>query len=40
MNGKEYVVYNRKRFPKMKDLPRLGPIQAVMYTGKVIISTK
>jgi len=36
MNGKVSVVYNRKYFPKMRDFSRLGTLQAVMHTVKVV----
>ena len=34
------VVFNRNLFSKMKDFSRLGPLQAVTYTAKVVVSKK
>ena len=31
-------IFNRNYFPKMKDFSRLGALQAVMYTVKVVVS--
>jgi len=36
MDRKLYIVFNRNCFPKMKDFPRLGDLQAVTYTVKVV----
>jgi len=40
MNGKVSTVYNRNCFPKMTDFSRLGALQAVTYTIKVVVSKK
>jgi len=40
MDGKVSVVFNRNCFPKMKDFARLGALQAVTYTVKVVVSKK
>ena len=40
MNGKLSVVCNRNCFPKLKDFSRLGPLEAVVYTVKVVVSKK
>jgi len=40
MNGKMSMVFNRNCFPKLKDFSRLGPVQAVMYPVKVVVSKK
>ena len=34
------MVFNRNCFPKMTDFLRLGALQAVMYTVKVVVSKK
>jgi len=34
------MVFNRNGFPKMTDFLRLGALQAVMYTVKVVVSKK
>jgi len=40
MDGEVSVVFNRNCFPKLKDFSRLGPLQAVMYTVKLVVSKK
>jgi len=40
MNWKISVVFNRNCFPKMKHFSRLGFLQAVTYTAKVVVSKK
>ena len=40
MDGKVSMVFNRNCLPKMKDFSRLGALQAVMYTVKVVVSKK
>ena len=40
MNRKVYVFFNRNCFPKMTDFSRFGPLQAVMYIVKVVVSKK
>jgi len=40
MNGKIYGVFNCNCFPKMKHFSRLGPLQAVTCTVKVVVSKK
>ena len=40
MDGKVSMVFNRNCFPKMKDFSRLGDLQAVTYTVKVVVSKK
>ena len=40
MDGKVSVVFNRSCFPKMTDFSRLGALQAVTYTVKVVVSKK
>jgi len=39
MNGKVSVVFKRNCFPKMKDILRLGPLQAVTLI-KIVVSEK
>jgi len=34
------VFFNRNCFPKMTDFSRFGPLQAVMYIVKVVVSKK
>jgi len=34
------MVFNRNYFPKMTDFSRLGALQAVTYTLKVVVSKK
>ena len=38
MDGKVSMVFYRNCFRKMKDFSRLGPLQAVTYTVKVVVS--
>jgi len=38
MNGKVSMVFNRNCFPKMTVFSRLGALQAVTYTVKVVVS--
>jgi len=40
MDGKVSVVFNRNCFPKMTDFSRLGTLQEVTYTDKVVVSKK
>ena len=40
MDGKLSIVFNRNCFPKMTDFSRLGALQAVTYTVKVVVSKK
>ena len=40
MNGKVSIVFDCNCFPKMADFSRLGPLQAVTYIVKVVISEK
>ena len=40
MDGEVSVVFNRNCFPKLTDVSRLGPLQAVMYTVKLVVSKK
>jgi len=40
MDGEVSVVFNRNCFPKLKDFSRLGFLQAVMYTVKLVVSKK
>jgi len=40
IDGKVLMVFNRNCFSKMKDFSRLGAIQAVTYTVKVVVSEK
>ena len=40
MDGKVYVVFNCNCFSKMKDFSRLGALEAVTYTVKVVVSKK
>jgi len=40
MDGKVSMVLNRNCFPKMTDFLRLGALQAVTYTLKVVVSKK
>jgi len=40
MDGKVYIVFNRNCFPKMTEFSRLGALQAVTYTVKVVVSKK
>jgi len=40
IDGKVLMVFNRNYFSKMKDFSRLGAIQAVTYTVKVVVSEK
>jgi len=37
MDGKVSMVFNRDCFPKMTDFSRLGALQAVTYTVKVVV---
>jgi len=38
MDGKVSMVFNRNSFPQMTDFSRLGALQAVTYTLKVVVS--
>jgi len=38
MDGKVTLVFNRNCFPKITDFSRLGTLQAVTYTLKVVVS--
>jgi len=40
MDGKVSMVFNRYCFPKLTDFSRLGALQAVTYTLKVVVSKK
>jgi len=40
MDGKVSMVFNRSCFPKMTDFSRLGVLQTVTYTLKVVVSKK
>jgi len=40
MDGKVSVVFNRNCFPKITDFTRLGDLQAVTYTVKMVVSKK
>jgi len=40
MDGKVSMVFNRNCSPKMTDFSRLGALQAVTYTIKVVVSKK
>ena len=40
MDGKVSMVFNRNCFPKMTDFSRLGALQAVTCTIKVVVSNK
>jgi len=40
MDGKVSMVFTRNCFPKMTDFSRLGALQAVTYTLKVVVSKK
>ena len=40
MDGKVSMVFNRNCFPKLTDFSRLGALQAVTYTVKVVVSKK
>jgi len=40
MDGEVSMVFNRNRFSKMKDFSRIGALQAVTYTLKVVVSKK
>jgi len=40
MDEKVSMVFNRNCFPKMTDFSRLGALQAVAYTLKVVVSKK
>ena len=39
-DGKVSMVFNRNSFPQMTDFSRLGALQAVTYTLKVVVSKK
>jgi len=40
MDGKISMVFSRNCFPKMTDFSRLGALQAVTYTLKVVVAKK
>jgi len=40
MDGKVSMVFNRNGFPNMTDFSRLGALQVVTYTLKVVVSKK
>jgi len=40
MDAKVSVVINRNCFPKTTDFSRLGALQAITYTVKVVVSKK